>query len=98
MGMVGARDRGPGVECTGDAERDGSGPERHRTDCGDAVSCSRQHRPSFLGPGSVMDHVLKAEIERSSAGLWLCQLEGGAAPTTTVVALVPATMQAISRY
>jgi hypothetical protein len=42
-------------------------------------------------------HVAKLETARSSTGASRCQWPGGAAPTTTVVALVPATMQAISR-
>ena len=96
MAMTG--DRGAGVERPGYSERDGAGSKRDRADGGDAISCARQHGPSFLGADSVMDHVLKVEIARSSAALWLCQAGGGAAPTTTVVALAPATMHAISRY
>jgi hypothetical protein len=46
--MVVTGDRGAGVKGTGDAERDGAGSERYRTDGGDAISCAREHDPPFL--------------------------------------------------
>src|SRR4051794_20074650 len=92
-----AGDRGAGVEHPGGADCDGAGSERNGTDRHDAISRSGQHGLSFPRPDLVMRHVLKLEIERSRAGLSACQSPGGAAPTTTVVASAPATMQAISR-
>jgi hypothetical protein len=41
-------DRGAGVKGTGDAESEGAGSERYRTDGGDAISCAREHDPPFL--------------------------------------------------
>src|SRR5581483_1400339 len=73
MVVVMTRDRGAGVERPGSPDRESAGSKRDRTDGGDAVSCARQHRPSFLGAGSVIHHVLKAEIARSSEALWFCQ-------------------------
>jgi hypothetical protein len=47
--MVVTGDRGAGVEGTGDAERDGAGSERYRTDGGDAISCVRESMTLLSG-------------------------------------------------
>lgn len=70
-------------------------PENGEGRC-DPGFCGGEHRESF--PWLVAVHVTKLEMARSIAGPCCGHRSGGAAPTTTVVALAPATRQAISRY